>query len=141
MLTIALTAAFAVLAIVLAASAVVTRNAWRQQPWLAPAYGLLGLGIGANIAWVLCWFERWAVSAFAVVLLLTAIAVLVRARFWTSWRVWLPLVLFCGGLLSVAVGHAFLWGGARAPVETIAGRYRSQPGDGDLQYLFANDRW
>jgi hypothetical protein len=128
-------------ALIVGAGAVVTRRLWSRTPWLAPAYGLLSLGLAAHVAWLLCWWSRAACVSFAVAVMVLSAAALVRARFWSLWRTWLPLAALSSSVLALAVGHTFLWGGLRDPFLTVATRYGALPGDNVLQYKFAYHLW
>lgn len=128
-------------ACVTGAGAVLTRRLWAAAPWLAPAYGLLALGLAAHVAWMLCWWSRTACIFFALAVVVGAVVVLVGARFWAGWRVWLPVTALSSSVLAMAVGHGFLWGWLRDPFLTASLRYGSLPGDNLLQYKFAYNLW
>lgn len=140
-LLLALLVACVVVLIVATAAVELTHRAWRRTPWLAGAYGLLGVGLASQIAWVLAWVDRSALSVFTWVTLLAASIVLVRARSWRRLGEAAPVVLLTGGLLLIAVGHTFLWGGTLTPFETVQRRYIGLMVDNELPYLFAHDLW
>jgi hypothetical protein len=128
-------------AVIAGAAAELCRRFWIATPWLAPAYGLLGLGLAAHVAWILCWWSRTACVVFSVAAVASSVIVLVVTRFWTTWRSWLPLVTLSVSTLAVAVGHGFWWGWLRDPFLTASVRYGALPGDGLLQYKFAYHLW
>ncbi|MGY2874216.1 hypothetical protein ACVW00_001406 [Marmoricola sp. URHA0025 HA25] len=137
----ALSASLLTVALVIGASASLTRRLWADAPWLAPAYGVLGLGLAAHAAWILCWWSRTACIVFSVAVLVGSAAALALTRFWASWRTWVPLTAMSTSVLGLAVGHTFLWGGLRDPFLAVATRYGAQPGDNVLQYKFAYHLW
>lgn len=140
-LLLALVVSFLVAGVVVAASAELTRPLWRSTPWLAPSFGLLGLGLVAHLAWMLTWADRWAVVAFAGVVVAGAVAVLVRTRAWRLLGVAAPLTLLTGSLMLLAVGHTFLFGGATEPFLTAQYRYVGLMVDNELPYLFGHHLW
>lgn len=137
----ALSVSLLTVALVTGASATLTRRLWARTPWLAPAYGLLGLGLTAHLAWMLCWWSRMACVVFAIGVVISSAAVLVTSRCWVSWRTWTPLAALSTSVLAMAVGHGFLWGWLHEPFLTAALRYGALPGDNILQYKFAHHLW
>src|SRR4051794_614101 len=122
MFAVALAASVLTASLVLGASAVVAVRLWRCMPWLAPAYGLLGVGLVAHASWILCWWSRSACFGFVTLVLIAAVAVVARANFWNAWRTWLPMLTISVSVLMLMTGHAFLWGGVHDPFTATANR-------------------
>lgn len=128
-------------ALVTGASAMLSRRFWESAPWLAPAYGLLGLGLVAHVAWILCWWSRTACVVFSLAVVIASAATVVGGRFWGLWRSWAPLTALSTSALAMAVGHGFMWGWLRDPFLTAALRYGALLGDNVLQDKFAHHLW
>jgi hypothetical protein len=137
----ALILSFLLLAIVIGASAVVSARAWRDRPVLAPVYAVLGLALVAQVIWLVFWASPWLGITTSVLVVVASVGVLVRARPWTTWRAWAPIVALTASTGLFTVGLAFLYGGAGDPLTTFTNRFMGLPSDNSLQHLFADKLW
>ncbi|MFT4262298.1 MAG: hypothetical protein QM572_02855 [Nocardioides sp.] len=134
----AVTLAFSVL--VTLAAARLTRRWWQDAPAVAICFGLLGLGLVAQLSWALCWWSGTAAEWLPWILLVGALVVLAAGPRRLS------AVLFAGPVLAWVAGgsvlalFSILYGGTEAVnFQGAAQRYLSLPIDNYLQYLFAFD--
>jgi hypothetical protein len=137
----ALILSFLLLGLVAGASAVVSERAWRDRPVLAPVYAVLGLALVAQVIWLVFWVSPWSGITTSVLVVAASVALLVRARVWTTWRAWAPIVALTASTGLFTVGLAFLYGGAGDPLTTFTNRFMGLPSDNALQHLFADRLW
>ncbi|RLV49690.1 hypothetical protein D9V37_07175 [Nocardioides mangrovicus] len=141
MLLIALALALGSIGVLGGASVVLTRRWWFDAPVLAGTYGLLGVGLIAQLEWVLFWIGPLLGIACSFVVTTAAIGVVVRARVWRAWRSWAPTALLAVGIVGASLGLALMYGGASQPFVTVAARFRYEPPDNVLQHLFEDALW
>jgi hypothetical protein len=137
----ALVLSFLLAGLIAGASAGASHRAWADRPLLAPVYAVLGLGLVAHVSWIAYWVDLRVGIAWSLLVVAAASALLVRQRFWRSWRDWGPVtgLTACVGLVSM--GLAFLYGGSGDPLSTLTYRFLVMPSDNVLQHLFADRLW
>lgn len=140
----ALVLAAVVLTLPAVASATATRRWWRHSPALAPAWGLLGLGV-AGLAVFFGWvllpalgsLLAWAIAVGSAVVL-GRLALRRRGLLPGPLAAAAPLVLVTVGLLLGTAGLFLLWGGPADLFQLARVRFTApMPSDNEIPSLLA----
>jgi hypothetical protein len=107
--------AFALVTVIAAVSARITRPWWRASPHLGAAFGVLGVGVVCWVQFMATWLSPLAGSVVAIVIAAVFVAAFGAFRLWRWIRRELGLVLLAGGLLAAYVGFTYLW--ATGPID------------------------
>lgn len=129
-----------VFALIGGAVAALTFRWWRGRPWVAVAYGLVGVGLFGMVGFLVVWLAPAAELAVPLGLISASILVLIRRRAWVWWRAALPAVLLTAGVTLVYLGLFGLWGGTADPFALATIRFGSPlhpaPVDNQLPWMF-----